>query len=326
MKIAVLDDYQQVALKMADWSAVRDLAPIDVFSQPLSAQAAPAALAGYDVVCLMRERMPFGRELIERLPDLKLICITGPHNRTLDLQAASERGITVCFTEFNAHSAHATPELAWGLILAAARHIPVEDQGMRQGRRQTTVGTTLHGKTLGLFGLGRIGRRMAEIGTAFGMPVIAWSQNLTDAAAASVGARRVDKTTLFRESDVLSVHVVLSERTHNAIGAAELALMKRSAILINTSRGQIIDERPLVEALMEKRIAMAGLDVFCEEPLPGDSPIRTISNTVLTPHLGFVVDDGYRDFYAQTVENILAFANGSPVRVLTPPKRAAGQN
>jgi phosphoglycerate dehydrogenase-like enzyme len=177
-----------------------------------------------------------------------------------------------------------------------------------------------------LFGLGRIGRRMAEIGTAFGMPVIAWSQNLTDTAAASVGARRVDKSTLFRESDVLSIHVVLSERTHNAIGAAELALMKRSAILINTSRGQIIDERALVEALMEKRIAMAGLDVFCEEPLPGDSPIRTIPNTVLTPHLGFVVDDAYRDFYAQTVENILAFANGNPVRVLAPPKRSTGQS
>jgi phosphoglycerate dehydrogenase-like enzyme len=302
MKIAVLDDYQSVSLQMADWSRVRDIAEIDVFADPVSAQSAPRILAGYDVVCLMRERMPFGRELIEQLPNLKLICITGPHNRTLDLQAASERGIAVCFTEFNAHSAHATPELAWGLILAAARHIPAEDQGMRHGRWQTTVGTTLHGKTLGLFGLGRIGRRMAEIGTAFGMPVIAWSQNLTDAAAASVGARRVDKSTLFRESDVLSIHVVLSERTHNAIGP---------------------DEPALIEALMEKRIAIAGLDVFCDEPLPADSPIRSIPNAVLTPHLGFVVDDGYRDFYAQTVENILAFADGHPVRLLAPPKRTA---
>jgi phosphoglycerate dehydrogenase-like enzyme len=326
MKIAVLDDYQSVALQTADWSRVREIAGIDVFAHPVPVQSAPHVLAGYNVVCLMRERMPFGRELIEQLPGLKLICITGPHNRTLDLQAASERGITVCFTEFNAHSAHATPELAWGLILAALRQIAAEDQGMRHGRWQTTVGTTLHGKTLGLFGLGRIGRRMAEIGTAFGMPVIAWSQNLTDAAAASVGVRRVDKSTLLRESDVLSIHVVLSDRTHNAIGAAELALMKRSAILVNTSRGQIIDERALVEALMEKRIAMAGLDVFCEEPLPPDSPIRKIPNTVLTPHLGFVVDDAYRDFYAQTVENILGFVNGKPVRVLTPATRTTGQN
>jgi D-3-phosphoglycerate dehydrogenase len=326
MKIAVLDDYQQVALKMADWSPIRDIAAIDVFSHPLSAQSAPRALAGYNVVCLMRERMPFGRELIEQLPDLKLICITGTHNRTLDLEAATDRGITVCFTGFNADSAHATPELAWGLILAAARNIPSEDLGMRKGRWQTTVGTTLHGKTLGLFGLGRIGRRMAEIGRAFGMPVIAWSQNLTDAAAAAAGAKRVDRDTLFRESDVLSIHVVLSERTHNAVGAAELALMKRSAILINTSRGQIVDERALVEALTEKRIAMAGLDVFCEEPQPADSPIRALPNTVLTPHLGFVVDDGYRDFYAQTVENILAFAKGNPIRVLTPQKRTSAQS
>ena len=326
MKIAVLDDYQSVSLQMADWSRVRDIAEIDVFADPVSAQSAPRILAGYDVVCLMRERMPFARQLIEQLPNLKLICITGTHNRTLDLQAASERGIAVCFTEFNADSAHATPELAWGLILAAARHISAEDQGMRHGRWQTTVGTTLHGKTLGLFGLGRIGRRMAEIGRAFGMSVVAWSQNLTDAAAASVGARRVDRSTLFRDSDVLSIHVVLSERTRNAIGAAELALMKRSAILINTSRGQIIDEHALVEVLMQKRIAMAGLDVFCEEPLPGDSPIRTIPNAVLTPHLGFVVDDAYRDFYAQTVENILAFASGNPIRVLTAAKRAAVQN
>jgi D-3-phosphoglycerate dehydrogenase len=326
MKIAILDDYQQVALRMADWAPVRAIATVDVFSHPVSAKDAPAALAGYTVVCLMRERMPFGRELIEQLPDLKLICITGTHNRTLDVQAATERGITVCFTGFNANSAHATPELAWGLILSAARNIPLEDRGMRNGGWQTTVGMTLHGKTLGLFGLGRIGRQMAEIGTAFGMQVIAWSQNLTDAAAAAAGAKRVDKETLFRDSDVLSIHVVLGERTHHAVGAAELALMKRSAILVNTSRGQIVDEEALIEALAAKRIAMAGLDVFCEEPLPAASPIRALPNTVLTPHLGFVVDDGYREFYAQTVENILAFSKGQPVRVVAAQSRAAAQS
>ena len=202
-----------------------------------------------------------------------------------------------------------------GLILAAARHIPLEDTRVRSGKWQATVGTTLHGKTLGLFGLGRIGRRMAEIGRVFGMQVIAWSQNLTDAAAAAAGAQRVARETLFRNSDVLSIHVVLSERTANAVGAAELGFMKRTAILINTSRRQIVDEAALLDALRTKRIAMAGLDVFCEEPLPQNSQMRNLPNAVLTPHLGFVVDDGYRDFYEQTVENILAFANGRPIRV-----------
>jgi D-3-phosphoglycerate dehydrogenase len=211
----------------------------------------------------------------------------------------AERGITVCFTQFNPDSTHATPELAWGLILAAARNIAQEDHNVRTGKWQASVGTTLHGKTLGLFGLGRIGRRMAEIGRAFGMSVIAWSQNLTKEAAAAAGARRVDKATLLRESDVLSVHVVLSERTTKAIGTAELGLMKPTAILINTSRGQIIDEAALVDALRNRRIAMAGLDVFCDEPLPADSPLPRLPNTILTPHLGFVVREAYGDFSAR---------------------------
>ncbi len=322
MKIAVLDDYQQVAFEMADWSAVRKIANVNSFVQPISREAAPAVLATYDVLCLMRERMALGRELMAQLPKLRLICITGTGNRTLDVRAAAERGITVCFTQFNPDSTHATPELAWGLILAAARNIAQEDHNVRTGKWQTSVGTTLHGKTLGLFGLGRIGRRMAEIGRAFGMPVIAWSQNLTEEAAAAAGARRVDKATLLRESDVLSVHVVLSERTTKAIGAAELGLMKPTAILINTSRGQIIDEAALVDALRNRRIAMAGLDVFCDEPLPADSPLPRLPNTILTPHLGFVVREAYGDFYGQTVENILAYAGGRPIRVLEPPRSA----
>lgn len=316
LEIAVLDDYQRVALSMADWSGLGPDCAVSAFDRNLATvDEAAQALAGFDVICLLRERMPVPAELLARLPRLKLIVVTGAHNRTLDLAAAQARGVTVTHTR-GGDSYYATTELALGLMIACARHLAFEDRGMRRGLWQRTVGTTLHARTLGLLGLGRMGSRMAELGRALGMRVLAWSPNLTPERAEAGGAAYADKATLFREADVVSIHLVLGERTRGLVGAAELALMKPSAFLVNTSRGPIVDEAALIAALRERRIAGAGLDVYDVEPLPPEHPLRGLDNVVLSPHLGFVTEGTYRTFYQDMVECIAAWRAGAPVRLL----------
>jgi phosphoglycerate dehydrogenase-like enzyme len=305
VKIAVLDDYQGAALEMADWSPLAERAKVVVFRDHLSDPAEVAArLEPFDVVCVMRERTPLGRAIIDRLPRLKLIASTGAANASIDLAAARERGIRVAQTGYTSHGAI---ELTWALLLAAVRAIPAEVESVRAGGWQTAVGGDLSGRTLGLVGLGRIGSAMTRIGRAFDMNVIAWSPNLTDAKAAEAGARLVPKEALFREADVVSLHLVLSDRSRGIVGAAELALMKPSAWLINTSRGPLIDEAALLDTLRAKRIAGAALDVFATEPLPPDHPLRTLPNVVATPHIGFVTEETYKTFYRDTVRNIIAW-------------------
>ncbi|HEX8662792.1 MAG TPA: D-2-hydroxyacid dehydrogenase family protein [Beijerinckiaceae bacterium] len=315
-RIAVLDDYQHVAFTMADWSRLPADCETVVFDRNLATEdEAAAALADFDVVCLLRERMPVPASLIGRLPNLKLIVVTGAHNRTLDLAAAKARGITVSHTR-GGDSQYATPELAWGLILSLMRHIPQEHERMREGSWQETVGTALHGRTLSILGLGRLGSRMAAIGRAFGMEVLAWSQNLTAERAEAAGAALVSKDELFSRADVLTIHLVLGERSRGLVGAAELVRMKSTAVLVNTSRGPIVEEAALIAALRERRIRGAGLDVYDVEPLPADHPLRRLDNVVLTPHLGYVTEGTYRMFYEDTVEAIAAWKAGAPVRLL----------
>lgn len=317
LRIAVLDDYQHVALQMADWSTLQLRCDIEIFDRPLGIpDDASQALADFDIICHLRERMAMPRELIERLPRLKLITITGLVHRTLDLQAAAARGITVVHSVERPDSGRGTPELAWGLMLALARHIPMESHAMRSGGWQRTVGVQLYKKTLGLVGLGKLGVRMAEIGRAFGMDVIAWSQNLTPERAAASGVRWVSKQELFREADFISVHVVLGDRTRGLIGTGEFALMKSTAYLVNTARGPIVDEAALIAALREDRIAGAGIDVYDREPLADDHPLRTLPNALLTPHLGYCTIESYRSFYGDTVENIVAYLNDASIRVV----------
>jgi phosphoglycerate dehydrogenase-like enzyme len=319
-RIAVLDDYQRVALDMADWDRLGADCRIDVFDRNLAVvDEAAEVLSPYEVICLMRERMPVPRALIERLPGLKLLVTTGGHNRTIDMEAAAAHGVTVCHTG-PGESAHATPELAWALILAAVRHLPEEHRRMREGGWQETIGTMLHGTTLGLLGLGRMGVRMVPVARAFGMDVIAWSPNLTAERAAEAGAALVSKDELFARSDVVSIHLVLGDRSRGLVGAAELARMKPTAILVNTSRGPVVDEAAMIEALQSRRIRAAALDVYDVEPLPADHPLRRIDNVVLAPHLGYVTEGAYREFYTHIVENIEAWRAGAPVRVLAAPK------
>lgn len=318
MKIAVLDDYLHISQKSADWSKLAEC-EITVFDRPLKLpDEAADVLKPFNVLSLIRERMPMPRALIERLPNLRMIAITGQYNRTLDVAAANERGIVVSHTIMRGPYTKSTFELAWGLILSVARRIPFEANAMKSGGWQRTVGFTLKERTIGLLGLGRQGRNMVPVAKAFGMNVIAWSPHLTDEIASEFGAKRVEKDELFRTSDVLSVHMVLADSTRNMIGARELGLMKPTAILINTSRGPLIEEQALIDALREKRIAGAGLDVFHREPLPDDDPIRKVPNVVLTPHLGYVTEEFFRVAYEDTIENIAAFLSGKPIRVLTP--------
>jgi phosphoglycerate dehydrogenase-like enzyme len=313
-RVAVLDDWQNVARSYADWSVLPKDVEVVVFNDHLAElEPLAARLAGFEVVCIMRERTPFTRALFERLPRLKLLVTTGPRNASIDLAAARERGVTVSGT---GALGYPTAELAWGLILGLARRIPVEDRAMREGRWQSTIGVDLKGKRLGVIGLGRLGSRVAAVGRAFEMEVVAWSQNLTEARAAAAGARLLGKDELLRTSDFVSLHLVLSERTRGVLGAAELASMKRTAFLINTSRGPLVEEAALLEALRERRIAGAGLDVYDVEPLPADHPLRRLDNVLLTPHLGYVTEDAYRTFYGETVESVAAFLRGAPVRVL----------
>jgi phosphoglycerate dehydrogenase-like enzyme len=310
-RIAVLDDYQGVAHRFAGWSRL-DGHQLTFFHEPLGDPA--AVLAPFEVVCAMRERTPFPRELFARLPNLRLLVTTGMRNAAIDLEAAAAHGVTVSGTE-----AQGTPtaELAWGLILALARRIPAEDARIRAGGWQATVGTELAGRTLGIVGLGRLGSAVARIGAAFGMGLVAWSENLTAERAAQCGAEAVSKDELLRTADVVTIHLVLSGRTRGLIGAQELELMKPTALLVNTSRGPIVDEEALVAALVAGTIAGAALDVYQREPLPSDHPLRTAPNTVLTPHLGYVTAENYRTFYEQTVEDLEAFLAGAPIRVLS---------
>jgi D-3-phosphoglycerate dehydrogenase len=318
MRIAILDDYLKQSQRAADWSVLAKTCEITVFDRPIGAAEAAEVLEPFAVICLLRERTPFPRALIEALPNLKMLAVTGLYNRTLDVAAAAERGIVVSYTELRGPYGNATAELTWGLIFAVARHIPQESQRMRSGGWQTTVGITLTGRTLGLLGLGRQARRVLPVAKALGMKVIAWSTNLTAEAALEAGVTRVDKDALFATSDVLSVHLVLGERTRGIVGARELALMKPTAILVNTARGPLIDENALVETLRARRIAGAGLDVYAREPLPDDHPLRSLPNAVLMPHQGHHVEEFYEVAYADTVENIAAFLAGRPIRILSP--------
>jgi phosphoglycerate dehydrogenase-like enzyme len=305
MKIAILDDYQNVALKLADWSQLEKRARIDVFHDHLpDPNAVVMRLLPYDVVCVMRERTPLRREIIERLPNLKMIASTAPRNASIDMAAAAARGIKVVHTGYFSSP---TVELTWALILAGARHLTAETAALRRGGWQHTVGEDLSGKTLGILGLGSIGAKIATIGLAFGMKTIAWSQNLTAEKARALGAKWVTKEELLRQSDVVSIHLVLSDRTRGLIGAPELALMKASARIINTSRGPIIEEAALIQALEKRQIAGAAIDVYDTEPLPPDHPFRKLDNLLATPHIGYVSRGLYERFYQDTVSNIVAW-------------------
>jgi phosphoglycerate dehydrogenase-like enzyme len=321
-RVAILDDYAGVALELADWSPVQTRSEVTVFNRHLSEAEAAEELRSFDVLCTVRERMALPRTLIERLPNLKLITIVGRTLPNLDMAAATERGVLVAHSDFANPRFRAvrdaTPELAWGLLIATVRHLAEEHRRMRDGGWQTTVGMTLSGKTLGILGLGRTGTRMAEYAKAFDMNVIAWSQNLTEEAAAAVGARRVDKAALFEQSDVVSVHLVLSERTRGLVGETELALMRPHAYLINTSRGPIVDESALIAALSTGRIAGAGLDVFDLEPPAPDHPLRGLPNVTLSPHLGYVTREMLAAFYADTAEAVVAWLDGTPIRIANP--------
>jgi phosphoglycerate dehydrogenase-like enzyme len=315
-RIALLDDYQSVALRYADWSSLPAGTEVVAFADHLAdLDALAARLAPFDGIVLMRERTPVTARLLERLPNLRLLVTTGMRNASVDLAAATARGVTVCGT---AGLPYPTAELTWGLILSLMRRIPTEDRATREGRWQATVGEGLNGKTLGLLGLGTLGSRVARVGGAFEMQLLAWSQNLTAERAAEVGATLVGRDELLARADIVSVHLVLSERTRGLIGARELALMKRSAYLVNTSRGPIVDETALIAALRAGTIAGAGLDVFDEEPLPATHPFRQLPSTVITPHLGYVTDETYRIFYNHAREDVEAFLRGAPVRVLRP--------
>lgn len=305
MKIAVLDDYQDVALRMADWSGLADRAQIDVYNDHLAdSDAVVKRLQPYDIVCVMRERTPLNRGIIERLPNLKLIASSGPRNASIDLEAAAARGIKVVHTGYFGSP---TVELTWALILGSARHLTEEAAAVRRGGWQHTIGDDLSGQTLGILGLGNLGSKVAQVALAFGMKVIAWSQNLTAEKAAAAGAALVSKDDLLRQSDFVSIHLVLSDRTRGLIGARELSLMKPSARLINTSRGPIVVEADLVHALNARKIAFAAIDVYDTEPLPPDHPYRHLANLLATPHIGYVSRSLYERFYRDTVSNILAW-------------------
>jgi phosphoglycerate dehydrogenase-like enzyme len=318
MRCAILDDYQNVALGLADWSAISADVEIQVFNEHLGDEAAVAkALAEFEVVAIMRERTPFPRSLFEKLPKLKLLVTTGRGNLSVDLAAAKEHGVVVSGTDILKYP---TAELTWGLVLAATRRIPQECRSVAGGAWQTTLGTGLDGKTLGVIGLGTQGARVASYGKAFAMQVLAWSQNLTAERCAEVGVTLASKEELLARADVVTIHMVLGERSRGLIGAEDLAQMKPSATLINTSRGPIVDEAALIKALTDGTIAGAGLDVFDQEPLAEDHPLRRLPNAVVTPHIGYVTAETYRIFYQHTLEDIRAWLDGAPVRVLTAAK------
>ena len=316
IRAAILDDYQNVAMSFADWSPIAKDVDVKVFTEPFkSRDEAIKALQGFAVIVGMRERTPFPRAMIEALPDLKLLITTGARNNSFDLKAAAERGVTVCGT---GGFGSPTTGIVFGLLLELTRRIGFENARLKAGQPwQVTIGPDFEGMTLGVLGLGKLGQRSAAVAKAFGMNVIAWSQNLTPEKAAAAGATYVSKEELFAKADVITIHVVLSDRSRGLVGAADLGRMRKTAYLINTSRGPIIDEAALIAALKGKRIAGAGLDVFDVEPLPLDHPYRTMDNVVITPHLGYVSTQNYAKYFPDIVTDIRAFLDGKPVRVVT---------
>jgi phosphoglycerate dehydrogenase-like enzyme len=313
-RLAILDDYQGVARALGPWERLPDGLRIEVFRDTVSDPDALAErLRPFDALVIMRERTPFPRALIERLPNLRLLVTTGMRNRSVDVAACAEAGVTVCGTP---GFGNPTVDLTWGLILSLARRIPEQERALREGRWQVALGTGLEGKTLGVLGLGNLGARVARVGAALGMRLVAWSPNLTDERAAEVGATKVDKAALMAEADVLTLHVVLSDRSRGIVGADDIARMKPGAVIVNTSRGPLIDQPALVAALKEGRIAGAGLDVYDQEPLPPEHPILSAPNTVLTPHLGYVTEENYRVYFQGAVEAVEGYLKGNPVRVL----------
>jgi phosphoglycerate dehydrogenase-like enzyme len=316
VRCAILDDYQNVALKSTDWSKVKGDVEIKAFNEHLGAgQSVIAALKDYAIVVAMRERTAFPKAVIDALPNLKLLITTGMRNASIDTEAAKARGVTVCGT---GSFGSPTSGIAIGLMLELTRHIGYENARMHAGATwQSTIGPDLEGMTLGILGLGKLGARTAAIAKAFGMKVIAWSQNLTAERCQEVGVGHVGKDDLFRQSDFITIHNVLSARSRGMVGAKEFGLMKPSAFLINTSRGPIVDEAAMLAALSDKKIAGAGLDVFDTEPLPLDHPLRKMDNVVLTPHLGYVSEQNYKHYFAGVVEDIRGFLDGKPVRVMT---------
>ena len=314
MRLAILDDYEDAALRMADWGSLGDRVRIDVYRDHLTKGDELAdRLSPYDILVIMRERTPFPRRLIEQLPNLKLLVTTSAKNRSIDLAACHERGIVVCGTE---SSRNAPAELAWALILSLLRRIPQHDRALRSGLWGDGIGSGIEGKVLGVLGLGKTGKPVARVGLAFGMKVVAWSQNLRAEQASAAGAVRVEKDELFKTADIITIHLVLSERTRGLIGPHEIGLMKPSAYLINTSRGPIVQEKTLIDALTANRIAGAGLDVFDTEPLPRDHPFLSLPNTVLTPHVGYVIEESFRTYFTQAKEDVDAWLAGRPIRVL----------
>ena len=315
-KIAILDDYQNVAKNFGDWTSLPADAQVTMFHENLATpDIAAEKLAPFDVVVLMRERMPMPKALIDRLPNLKLIITTGGSNRSLDKDHAKSKGVVCCFTR-GGDSTATTVETAFALLLGHGRGLVYEDRMMRERKWQTTIPTTIAGKTLGIVGLGRLGSRMARMGKAFDMKVIAWSTNLTADKAAAQGVDHASKEELFSRSDYISIHLVLSERSRGLIGAADFARMKKTGVLINTSRGPIVDEKAMLDALRDKRIGGVGLDVFDIEPLPADHELRRMDNAVLSPHLGYVSDATYREYFEDIIDNIAKWMAGTPVRLL----------
>jgi phosphoglycerate dehydrogenase-like enzyme len=316
-RLVILDDYQGVADGFAPWSSLAQRGvSVTVLRHHLPSEAeAVAALADFDIIIAMRERTPFPRRVIEKLPHLKLLVTTGAANASIDLQAAADHGIVVCGT---GGSPTAAPELTWALLLAFARNLTAEENSMRAGGWQRTVGFELSGKTLGIVGLGKIGQRMAGYAQAFGMEVLAWSQNLTPETAAAAGARKVSKNELFQESDVVSLHLRLSKRSEGTVGERELRLLGPGGVLVNTARGPLVDQDALVTALHEGWIRGAALDVFDQEPLPAGHPLLNTPRTLLTPHLGYVTDESYRAFFGGALEDVTAWLDGAPIRTLAP--------
>ena len=313
-KLAILDDYQGVALEMADWSTLPSDIEITVFRDTLAdLDAVAERLAPFEILAAMRERTPFPRPLFEKLPNLKLLVTTGMRNGAIDMKAAADHGVTVCGTAGNTES---TVEMIWALIQAVVRRLPQQDKAAREGKWQTGVGWTLAGRTIGLVGLGRLGARTAAIANFFNMRVISWSENLTAERALECGAELVSRAELFSQSDVVSIHLLLSRRTRGLITADDLALMKPDAYLVNTSRGPIIDEKALIDFLRAGRIGGAALDVFDQEPLPKDHPFLGLDNTIISPHMAYVTEENLAEFYLETVEDITAWLNGDPIRVL----------
>jgi phosphoglycerate dehydrogenase-like enzyme len=314
MRIAILDDYQNIALTAGDWGSLGDEAEIVSYTDHLSDEDEIAErLADFEIICAMRERTPFTKSLLAKLPNLKLLISSGMRNRGIDAQAAKAQGVVVCGTP---SVGRPTADLAWGLILGLARQIPQEDRNVRAGGWQRTIGMSLEGRTLGIAGLGNLGGRMATIAKAFGMNVIAWSQNLTEERCDELGVEKVSKEDLLKRSDFITVHLILSDRSRGLFGAEELALMKPTAYMVNTARGPIIDEDALAAALDNGTIAGAGIDVFSVEPLPADHPFRKLENIIVTPHLGYVSDQNYESYFGGYVEAIQAFLAGAPKNFL----------